>query len=101
MLIVPTTVYAIVMLTLSAHPLGTEVRFDVQDSVGRSSSSIPVIVGPGKPSVPLHVSHALITAVARLRQLHSYCLSFPTFDVLVACLDSLMMNSFCTHTNFL
>ncbi|RDX52282.1 hypothetical protein OH76DRAFT_1400630 [Lentinus brumalis] len=29
---------------------GTIVRFDVQDSVGRSSSSIPVIVGPGKSS---------------------------------------------------
>ncbi|KAI0703888.1 hypothetical protein C8T65DRAFT_741233 [Cerioporus squamosus] len=26
---------------------GTVVRFDVQDSVGRSSSSIPVVVGPG------------------------------------------------------
>ena len=48
------------MLTMSISPPGTEVRFDVQDSVGRSSSSIPVIVGPGKPRVPLHVFHALI-----------------------------------------
>ncbi|RPD60547.1 hypothetical protein L227DRAFT_611088 [Lentinus tigrinus ALCF2SS1-6] len=32
---------------------GTVVRFDVQDSVGRSSSSIPVIVGPGTDNCTL------------------------------------------------